>query len=184
MGRTLAAILLAALIVGGLAACQSEPTAAPPPTEALIAQTLATSTPEPTATAEPTARPTVVVTGTSSIEGTVWSLVAYGDPAVPTKVISGTTITAGFLGGNLVGNAGCNDYSATYEVVSDTLRIDAPTASGKECATPAGIMAQQAQYLELLKNTATWTSTADLMELKSTDAATALFFQRRTAAQP
>jgi heat shock protein HslJ len=184
MHRTLAAIILAALIVGGLAACQPKPTAVPAPTEALFAETLATSTPQPTATAMATVAPTRAISGPVSIEGAAWSLVSYGNPALPTKVLSGTNITAGFVAGTLVGNAGCNDYNSTYNVFTDTIKIALPVGAGKQCAAPEGIMAQEAQYLQFLEAVTKWTATADLMELKSADSTISLLYQRATSAKP
>ena len=50
-------------------------------------------------------------------EGTTWEFVLYYSPTttILTPGVAGTTITAHFEGGNLTGNAGCNDYNATYE---------------------------------------------------------------------
>ena len=46
--------------------------------------------------------------------------------------IQGTTITANFTkGGELAGNAGCNEYSSSYEVDGNTIAIGEPHVDQK-----------------------------------------------------
>jgi heat shock protein HslJ len=91
-------------------------------------------------------------------EGTTWEFVFYYSPttAILTSGVPGTTITARFEGGKLTGNAGCNDYSATYERTgdgrSDVLKIGPLATTKKACTEPQGVMEQETAYLSKLQS--------------------------------
>jgi heat shock protein HslJ len=65
--------------------------------------------------------------------------------------IPGTEITASFdEDGTLSGSAGCNTYGATYTTDRGGIEITEPEATEKACASPEGIMEQEAAYLAAL----------------------------------
>ncbi len=71
--------------------------------------------------------------------------------------IQGTKMTANFTkGGELAGNAGCNQYSTTYEVDGNTISIPEPTLTRKACQQPKGLMGQENRYLTALTEAVTW----------------------------
>ena len=71
--------------------------------------------------------------------------------------IQGTKMTANFTkGGELAGNAGCNQYSTTYEVDGNTISIPEPTLTRKACQQPKGLMGQENRYLTALREAVTW----------------------------
>jgi heat shock protein HslJ len=58
-----------------------------------------------------------------------WLLVAYGDSTNPTVVAEGSLVTALFAeDGNLSGSGGCNNFSTTYELNGDQIKVG-PIAS-------------------------------------------------------
>ena len=78
-----------------------------------------------------------------------------GQQAV-TSVIVGSTVTATFgADGSVSGSAGCNSYSAPYTLAGDTLKIGPAVVTRKLCETPAGVMQQEAAFLQALENSTT-----------------------------
>jgi heat shock protein HslJ len=57
-----------------------------------------------------------------------------------------------FEDGRVAGSTGCNRFTAPYTV--DAIEITALAATEKACATPDGIMEQEAAYLAALLPTA------------------------------
>ena len=65
--------------------------------------------------------------------------------------IAGTEITATFAAsGAVTGSAGCNDYTANYTTDRGAIEISEPAATRKTCPEPAGVMEQEAAYLDAL----------------------------------
>ncbi len=66
-----------------------------------------------------------------------------------------TAITATFADdGTLVGSAGCNTYRSTFTTDRGGIEIAPPAATRKTCATPDGVMVQEAAYLASLPTAA------------------------------
>ena len=87
-----------------------------------------------------------------SLTGNLWQAISYnnGQEAV-VSVIIGTEITAYFdEDGTLSGSAGCNNYSAAYEVDGDKITIGPAITTRMFCGDPEGNMDQEAQYLAAL----------------------------------
>lgn len=82
-----------------------------------------------------------------------WYLASLQDANGSVPVVPGTTISAFFDGqGTISGTAGCNDYRASYSNGENTtLIIGAPTSTKKACASPEGVMVQEARYLAALQ---------------------------------
>ncbi len=88
----------------------------------------------------------------ASLEGTQWNLTMYnnGKQAL-VSLLNGTTITANFgQDGNLSGSAGCNNYTAGYEVNGEQMSIG-PAATTRKFCGEAGVMEQEAAYLMALE---------------------------------
>lgn len=109
---------------------------------------------------------------------TSWIVTGYnnGQGAV-VSVIAGSQLTADFgADGTLSGSAGCNNYTATYEISGTNLKIG-PTASTRmACADPAGVMEQEVQYLQALATAATYAREGNRLELRTADGALAATF--------
>ncbi|MGA9348656.1 MAG: META domain-containing protein [Anaerolineae bacterium] len=86
------------------------------------------------------------------LEGTMWTLVSYGDPSDPQAVLEGSEITAVFdsAEGRVSGSAGCNNYTASYAVEDTAITFGPAATTRKMCAEPEGIMEQESAYLAAL----------------------------------
>jgi heat shock protein HslJ len=116
----------------------------------------------------------------SDLAGTSWEVTGYnnGKQAV-VSVTLGTTLTAEFgAGGTLSGNAGCNDYTASYKTEGKKISIGPAATTRKMCAEPPNIMEQEMQYLQALSTAATYRIDGSNMELRTADGALAATFQR------
>jgi heat shock protein HslJ len=89
-------------------------------------------------------------------ERTIWELVLRSSPdsAAAIPMIPNTTITAKFDGKQVAGNAGCNDYNATYEKNGEQLKVGPITTTRKACGEPEGVMEQETDYLSMLQKAA------------------------------
>ena len=117
------------------------------------------------------------------LAGTTWDVIAYnnGNEAV-VSVINGTQITAVFdADGQISGNAGCNNYFASYETEGEGISIGPAGSTRMMCNEPAGIMEQEGQYLAALETAATYRIDGDTMEMRTVDGALVANFQRAAA---
>ncbi len=117
---------------------------------------------------------------TSDLAGTSWMVTGYNNgKAAVTTLITGSEITLSFaLDSKLNGKAGCNNYSAMYEINQGTIKIG-PLASTKTmCLEPAGIMEQEAAYLNALSTGSTYRMDGDKLELRNTDGLIALSLKK------
>jgi heat shock protein HslJ len=115
----------------------------------------------------------------TDLAGTSWVVTGYnnGTQAVVSPII-GTELTATFgEDGNLTGSAGCNDYSASYQVDGNNISIGPVIATLKECGTPAGIMEQELQYLAALETAATYKIQGNFLEMRTAEGSLAVTFQ-------
>lgn len=88
-----------------------------------------------------------------SLTGKMWQVINYnnGKDAV-VSVLGGTEITANFdAESRLSGSAGCNNYSAPYEIDDSSIKIGPAIATRMACGEPAGIMEQEMGYLAALE---------------------------------
>lgn len=96
-----------------------------------------------------------------------WQLIWYGGGTSP---LEGTQISVAFRGdGTLTGTAGCNSYSADYEIDKDQLVIGALARTEMACANPDGVMTQETDYLKALNRAAGFTTTLTSLELLDGD---------------
>lgn len=87
------------------------------------------------------------------LAGILWLLEGYaGGEGGLVSPLTGTLISLAFRAdGTLVGLAGCNEYSADYQVTGDKLAIDALSHTERACLDPAGVMVQESDYLGVLR---------------------------------
>jgi heat shock protein HslJ len=104
---------------------------------------------------------------TATLENTRWQ--AGGINNGKGGVVSSTAThmaTARFEEGKVSGNAGCNNFSASYTVSDESLTIGPAMTTRKLCAEPAGIMDQERQYLQALQKTHTYKLERDRLQLR------------------
>jgi heat shock protein HslJ len=91
----------------------------------------------------------------SKLEDIKWFLISYGEMDHPISIIEGTEITAIFSSddGKLSGSAGCNTYSAFYQIDGSKLSINAVSYTDMACISPEGIMVQEHEFLSTLNGT-------------------------------
>jgi heat shock protein HslJ len=89
--------------------------------------------------------------------GTSWQLIEYGDPANPTPVQSGSTVTLNFGGdGSIGGHSSCNTYGGSFSLGSgNNLTMSEIFSTLMACLEP-GIMEQEAAYLGALNLASTY----------------------------
>lgn len=118
----------------------------------------------------------------ASLTGTSWTATTYntGTQAV-TNLIQDTAITATFTeDGQLNGSAGCNTYMTSYTVDGQNITIQPPATTRKLCPEPEGIMDQEAAFVSMLPQAATYDISGNSLELRTADGALIAAF---TAAQ-
>ena len=85
--------------------------------------------------------------------------------------------TAVFAYGKISGNAGCNDFTAAYEIEGDQITIGRAMTTRKHCAEPHGIMEQERQYLQALARVHTYTLKPNRLELRDENGSLQVSFQ-------
>ena len=91
-------------------------------------------------------------TSSDPLDGTAWTLTAYRK----TSPIPGTVITAAFEDGRVHGSAGCNSYSGSYQVSSDTITVSEIAITEMACLEPEGVMEQETTFVQLLSEAQTF----------------------------
>ena len=106
-----------------------------------------------------------------SLTGTTWRLTGYNNgQGGSVSLLSGTEITALFGDdGSLSGSAGCNNYTAAYEVDGETMSIGPAGVTRMMCAKPEGIMEQESAYLAALESVAAYQIKGNKLELFDAD---------------
>jgi heat shock protein HslJ len=152
-----AGILILLLCLSG---CTTQP--AQPPTTTLPVTTVPV-TPVQVQTTAP-------VTGQAALTGTTWYLVAFNQAGGTKSVLPGTEITAFFDNqGTVYGSAGCNQYTAGYQVTLNSMSIQAPASTKMSCSSPAGIMTQETGYLTNLQGAAGYTIANGMLTIKDSN---------------
>jgi uncharacterized lipoprotein YbaY len=114
----------------------------------------------------------------ADLAGTNWIVTGYnnGKQAVVSPIL-GTELTAAFgADGSLSGSAGCNNYTASYQVDGSSITIGPAATTRKACAQPEGIMEQEQQYLTALSSAATHRLVGNKLELRTADGALAVTY--------
>jgi heat shock protein HslJ len=114
----------------------------------------------------------------ADLGGTSWQVTSSnnGKQAVVSTLID-SKLTANFsTDGKLSGSAGCNNYTANYEVSGKNIKIGSVASTRKMCAKPDGVMAQEAQFLQALVTAASYQFEGKRLELRTADNALAVMF--------
>ena len=114
------------------------------------------ATPTPTPTLPPPTEPTAAATINPLIDA-VWKLTKYAkEGGALIAPVHNSTLTITFLeDGTFGGNAGCNNYSGTYELAGNQIKIDPAIAiTEMYCESPEGVMEQEQDYLQALSQAA------------------------------
>lgn len=116
----------------------------------------------------------------ASLAATSWELLSYnnGREAV-VSVMAGTEITAAFgEDGEISGSAGCNRYTASWEVAGIEITIGPIAATERACLEPEGIMEQEMRYLTALSQATRYAVGIDSLDVFADDGARLLHFRR------
>jgi heat shock protein HslJ len=105
---------------------------------------------------------------TFALTETIWYLEAYSDGSESvSSIIEGTELTAIFNeDGIITGSAGCNNFSAMYEVDGDKIAIEMGPFTMMFCGEPEGTMDQESAYLAALDSAANFQILGDILVLK------------------
>jgi heat shock protein HslJ len=112
--------------------------------------------------------------------GTNWTLESVHTGNAVSSGITGTTITAVFGDDKRIsGSAGCNRYTARYNVTSTSLSISGTGVTKMMCDIP-GIMNQESAYINLLTTTRIYTIEGDQLALFDESGVRILTFRANT----
>jgi len=134
-----------------------------------------------------TSAPVMLVTSSAtgpSLEDTRWKLSEYLNESGDLQpVIPDTVIDARFSAGKVSGSAGCNNYSASYEISDSRITIGPVMTTRRQCAEPEGIMVQEQEFLQALAAVTQYTLTADRLELRDGNGSLQVTFTSPAALQ-
>lgn len=117
----------------------------------------------------------------TDLADTAWEVVSYnnGREAV-VGLITGTEISAYFgIEGDLSGNAGCNQYFASFTASNGSIEIGLPGATMRFCEQPAGIMEQESEFLAALQSAATYSIQGNMLQMRTAADQLALILIRK-----
>ena len=107
-----------------------------------------------------------------SLRGTAWSLVSYNGESL----ISGSSMTASFEGGEVTGSASCNHYFGSYKTKGNQIQIEGLGWTEMACMDPEGIMQQEQQLMSLFSQVAIYSIQGQVLQM-TTSAGELLIFQ-------
>jgi uncharacterized lipoprotein YbaY len=108
-----------------------------------------------------------------TLAGTSWLVRAYnnGQEAV-VSILKGSTVTAAFAKDDTIsGLAGCNRYSAGYEISAGKITIGPARTTRKACRDPEGIMDQESRLLAALAASSAYRIEGERLQLRADDGA-------------
>ena len=97
------------------------------------------------------------------LAGKTWTLNSYGDPASPTPVLDGTTVTLTFADTGAGGSAGCNSYGGGFQVNNNAILFGQMVTTLMACDQP--IMDQETAYLDALAKATTYAVTGNQLQV-------------------
>jgi heat shock protein HslJ len=113
--------------------------------------------------------------GYTRLDPNRWKLTALDGKVL----IPGTSITLLFEGGKFYGSAGCNNYSGKYTAApGGGFALDEIEKNVMLCIEPAGVMAQEDQYLVALINARSYTISNSVLAFNDEDGKTVLLFDK------
>jgi len=103
----------------------------------------------------------------TTLRGSSWTLTDYDDgTGTVVPLLPETRVTADFGDdGLLSGSAGCNGYSASYDVANKLVNIEALVMTEIFCMDPEGVMDQEMAYLSALDKSEAYTIVGEAMGL-------------------
>jgi heat shock protein HslJ len=105
------------------------------------------------------------------LDGTEWELVSINGRSP----LANSRTTLSFNDGNAGGYAGCNNYGGAYTATAaGTITMPEIAMNQADCHEPEGIMAQESAFMAALWQVASYTLTADQLEIVTADGATTL----------
>jgi heat shock protein HslJ len=110
-----------------------------------------------------------------SLEGTDWVLIGIATDDAVVQTWIDETITARFEDGQLAGSAGCNSYSAGYQVEDNRLSVGPAATTRRACAEE--IMQRESEYLAALGRVASFETRLDTLMLYDSEGKLLLQFQ-------
>lgn len=111
----------------------------------------------------------------ANLEGSEWILTSLHG----VKPIEGTNITLQFAAGRMSGYTGCNHYNKYTTTGTGTPAVEI-AVTAQLCPEPAGVMEQEAAYLEALRNATVYRLADDRLEVDDARGETILIFARRS----
>jgi heat shock protein HslJ len=116
----------------------------------------------------------------AELAGAPWRLVSYAGPEGSQRpVLPGTEVTATFQDGRVSGSAGCNQYTAGYQLAQDAagiIRISQAASTQRFCVEPAGVMDQETAYLQALGRVERYAISGDELTLRDAAGGVLLVF--------
>lgn len=107
-----------------------------------------------------------VVPSNFELNGTKWSLTLMNG----SSLLESTSITLEFKDGRIGGRSGCNSYGSDYTSNdSGTMAVDTIMVTLMYCTSPEGIMQQESQYLNILRNVSAYSISGGLLTLSTDD---------------
>ena len=118
--------------------------------------------------------------------GTSWNVVLYQlESGSMTNLWPGTEITLAFgTDGTFSGNAGCNDYSGTFETEGgydefeegirdendgEAIALESLSFTEMACTSPNNVMEQEAEYIAALQGVGRWVIAREALSLRTPD---------------
>jgi len=113
-----------------------------------------------------------------SLSGHAWQLVRFnnGNGGMESNQAAEKIYVTFGEDGKVSGNAGCNNFSGSYEVDGDSISIGPLATTRKMCAQPEGVMETEQAFLQNLDNAATFSITGDTLTLFDKDGGKLLVF--------
>ncbi len=112
------------------------------------------------------------VVGARNLEGETWVLAKLNG----NEPIEGRQPTLEFEAGEVSGNTGCNHYGGSYQIEEETIQFDGLFNTEMACLDPEGLMAQEQEYLGLLRAVNRFELVDDVLTL-ITDTGQSLVFE-------
>jgi heat shock protein HslJ len=114
----------------------------------------------------------------ASLTGTTWMVSGYNDGRGGfSSPLRDTEITAVFdEDGGLVGSAGCNQYTTSFEIDGESIAVGLLAISLKMCGEPEGIMEQEQAFASALAAVSTFTIEGDQLEMRDAEGTRMLAF--------
>ena len=116
---------------------------------------------------------------TTALTGREWTLTSYNNGmGGVVSLATDTEITAMFGDdGQVTGSAGCNNYFAWYTAAGHSLTIGPAGVTRMYCEVPAGVMDQEAMYLQALEQSSSYQIRSGTLTIMDDAGATLLVYR-------